>query len=171
MCRCVVALDFMMDDVSEAQRTTRSSSERCNQLSGGAPLSLLSNNQQGLPVRLQGRCVQEPPLGRSSPHTSVSSTWLLSHLAIRDSPCVISQHVTSKKGRHGSWDGCYSRATVFILSTAPKCTMWLFICPISSPLIYVLHDNICISLKAKCCKRKNNLHHNIPASLCHLPAD
>lgn len=29
----------------------------------------------------------------------------------------------------------------------------VIISPFSLPLIYVLHDNICISLKAKCCKK------------------
>lgn len=30
--------------------------------------------------------------------------------------------------------------------------LWSFVPPPPSPFIYLLHDNICISLKAKCCR-------------------
>lgn len=101
----------------------------------------------------------EAPLGRSSTHMSVSHTWLLSHHVIRallpspskaHTPVASSQHYkVVRKKRHGSWDGCYSRATVFILSTAPKCTMWLFV---PSPHLWYMHSMtiICIFIsKAK----------------------
>lgn len=40
----------------------------------------------------------------------------------------------------------------------------VIICPVALPLVNVLHDNICIALKAKCGKKHTN---NFPASPRH----
>ena len=153
MCCCVI-LDFMQAGVSavtqhcraEAPHAVRRSLDRRNQLGGRPLLSLLSNNHRGPLVCLRGPRSQDPPLGpvRSS-HVlnyylilfSVMLFELSSKTLWNPSNCAQVKKPKKKK-RHGSLNGCFSRATVFILSTAPN-AQCVIICPFSLPLIYVLH--------------------------------
>lgn len=137
---------------AEQRRCTLWETARTDAISsaGGTPLRFLPNNHSGLLVCLQRSCRQDPPLGRSGPHKSSAGKLIII------SSCyewVIRQNITStrrkKKKRHGSFHGCSSRATVFILSTAPNaqcvylslfltsdiCTPWQYLYFIKSKVL------------------------------------
>lgn len=128
----------------EAARTDAISS------AGGTLLRFLSNNHWGSLVCLQRSCRQDPPLGRSGPYMSSASNLIIISSYYE---WVIRQNITStkrkKEKRHGSFHGCSSRATVFILSTAPNaqcvylslfltsdiCTPWQYLYFIKSKVL------------------------------------
>lgn len=69
-----------------------------------------------------------------------------------------------KNKRHGSFNGCLSKATVFILSTAPNAQCVIFL----SQFLTLYASTPWQDLNFIKSKVSQNLHHNIPSLLCFL---